>query len=734
MSPVTLQIAVPGPFRTPLDYLAQDASGRDLSSLPVGCRVEVPLGRRQVTGVVLGSTHGSELSAQQLRAVSRVIDTEPALDSDVLGLVRWAADYYHHPLGDALQQALPVRLRRGEAAREQQRYWRLTRLGLGLGESALGRAPRQAEAVAALRGGPRSETGLLSSGITRDALRALARRDFAEAFEQAGRATAPAAGSDASSPGPALHPEQAVAVAAVEADAGRFGCSLLEGVTGSGKTEVYLRLIESSLARGQQALVLVPEIGLTPQTLERFRRRLPVEIALLHSGLTDLERLQAWRAARDGQARVVIGTRSAVFTPMPELGLIVIDEEHDASYKQQDGFRYHARDVAIKRAADRGIPILLGSATPSLETLRHAGSGQYRHLCLRERAAGALAPEVRLVDTRLDRSDDGLSTVALTAIADTLARGEQALVFINRRGFAPTLMCPDCGWIGECNHCDARLTVHAARRRLICHHCGYQQPLPPQCPGCHGTRLDFLGPGTERCEQALHQHFPGTPVLRVDRDTTSGKRALHDLLQQVASGAPCILVGTQMLAKGHHFPDVTLVVVVDLDGGLFSADFRGAERTGQLLVQVAGRAGRGQRPGQVLIQTGHPEHPWLATLVDKGYATFARTLLAEREASGLPPCGHMALLRADARQLQAAERFLGDLRNTLPTVPGASLLGPLPAPMTRRAGRYRAQLILHARERRPLHQALALLRAAAEQHPAVRQLHWSVDVDPQDTQ
>ncbi|MDX9874378.1 MAG: primosomal protein N' [Spongiibacteraceae bacterium] len=727
-SPV-LRVAVPSPLRQLFDYLPP--AGLPASDLLPGIRLRVPFGRRDVIGVLVEVARQSELSPAQLKPATTVLDTTPVLTPSLLGLVRWAADYYQHSLGEAVQQALPVLLRKGEPAEALVSGWRLSVRGGGLPAGALRRSPRQAAALAALQAQPVvTEQQLASLGLRREHLRALVDKGLAEACQVPAAAASlqPAAPPGASL---TLNPDQAAARAAIEADLGRFRCHLLEGVTGSGKTEVYLQLIESVLARGRQVLVLVPEIGLTPQTLARFQARFAVPIALLHSGLSERERLAAWRAARSGQAPLILGTRSAVFTPCPELGLIIVDEEHDASLKQQDGFRYHARDVAIKRAADSGIPIVLGSATPSLETLHNAISGRYGHQLLRERAANAQPPALRLIDIRNAPLRDGLGAAAIAAIGSTLAANGQVLVFLNRRGFAPTLLCHDCGWIAECHHCDARLTVHAGERRLRCHHCGWQQPLPARCGGCHGPALEFRGPGTERLEGALKELFSDFPVVRIDRDTTQRKGAFDQLLAPVHAGEPAILVGTQMLAKGHLFPADTLVVMVDIDGGLFSADFRGPERMGQLVTQVAGRAGRGDRAGEVLIQTHYPDHPLLTTLVGAGYRPYAEQLLAERQALGLPPFTYLALVRADARELAAAEQALADLRTQLE--PGAvEAVGPVPAPMSRRAGMFRAQLLLRASQRASLHRALAAVAPALSALTGGSRVRLSVDIDPID--
>ncbi|MDP1708980.1 MAG: primosomal protein N' [Gammaproteobacteria bacterium] len=530
---------------------------------------------------------------------------------------------------------------------------------------------------------------------------------------------------------PILHPPQAEAVQAV-ADASGFQAFLLEGVTGSGKTEVYLRLIERVIAAGQQVLVLVPEIALTPQLMARFTQRFSVPVALLHSGLSEGERLHAWRAARSGQAAIVVGTRSAVFTPLAQLGLIVVDEEHDLSLKQQEGFRYHARDVAVMRAQRAAVPVLLGSATPSLESLCNVREGRYRHLLLPERAGRATAPRITVLDMRSTPAEGRVSRPLLVQMAATLQRSEQALVFLNRRGYAPTLICNACLWVATCERCDTRMVLSQRAQRLTCHHCGASRAADTLCPVCNGTTLYALGHGTERVEETLARYFPGTTVARMDRDTTRAKGALHALIEDVHAGRSQILVGTQMLAKGHHFPKVTLVGILDADQGLYGVDFRAPERMAQLIVQVMGRAGRGEASGQVVIQTHHPEHPLLQLLLARGYGAFAEAALAERAEASLPPYNALALLRAEAVDVRVPQAFLEAARAIAEeaAVAGVQLLGPVSAPMERRAGRTRAQLLLQATQRAPLHRLLERCLPGWEGLKLARRVRWSLDVDP----
>lgn len=530
-----------------------------------------------------------------------------------------------------------------------------------------------------------------------------------------------------------LNAAQAAAVAAVLAALERFQPFVLDGVTGSGKTEVYLHLIAAVVARGRQVLVLVPEIGLTPQLISRFQARLAVPFAVLHSNLAEGARARAWLQARAGQARVILGTRSALFTPLAAPGLIIIDEEHDLSFKQQDGFRYHARDLALMRAKRCGIPVLLGSATPSLETLYNVQAGRYCTLPLPKRAGGASAPAIEVLDVRQRPLQHGLSEPLLMRLDQGLQSGGQALVFLNRRGYAPTLLCHDCGWVAQCRRCDARLVVHQRQGLLRCHHCGAQRPLPTQCPECAAPALRCLGQGTERLGQFLAQRFPGIEQVRIDRDSTRRKGSLEALLARVHTGQARLLIGTQMLAKGHHFPDVSLAAIVDVDHGLFGADFRAAERMAQLIVQVAGRAGRADRPGHVVLQTHNPDHPLLRRLIGGGYAAFAAAALAERRAADLPPFTSLAMLRAEAPSAEPAMDFLAAARALIGAPTGIAVFGPLPALMARRGGRQRAQLLLQAEQRPALQQ---LLHVWSPQLPALksaRKVRWSLDVDPMET-
>lgn len=530
---------------------------------------------------------------------------------------------------------------------------------------------------------------------------------------------------------PALNDDQAAAVQAIVAALGQFQAFLLDGITGSGKTEVYLRAMEPVLAAGQQVLVLVPEISLTPQTVDRFRARFQRAVVALHSGLSEKARLRGWLQARSGEAGIVIGTRSALFTPFDRLGLIIVDEEHDASFKQQDRFRYHARDAAVMRAHASQIPIVLGSATPSLESYLNAERGRYHHLILSERAGGAVMPQYRLIDLRQDRAEEGLSLALRSAMQATLAAGNQVMLFLNRRGFAPVFYCESCGWMAGCDRCDVKLVYHRSPPRLHCHHCDAKRPLPLVCGDCQAATVKPIGLGTQRLEESLHQHFPGVPIIRVDRDSTRGRGAMEELLNEMHAHPSAILLGTQMLAKGHHFPNVTLVGMVDADNGLFSPDFRGPETMGQLLMQVAGRAGRGDKSGMVFIQTRYPEHALLTDLLRDGYRSFALALLAEREAAKLPPYAHMAVLRAEAYAEKTAHDFLEGVKATLRGVDSAvGVHGPLPLTMAKRKGLHGQQLWLKAEQRGRLQAFLTKLCEVIEANAGAARVKWVLDVDP----
>ncbi|MFK8014371.1 MAG: primosomal protein N' [Gammaproteobacteria bacterium] len=722
---VVCQVAVAAPLHQFFDYQCPPDTA-------VGARVSVQFGRRREVGVVVAHGQGSDLPVGKIKPVLRVIDAEPVIDSAMLRLLQWAADYYRHPVGDVILSALPKRLRDGEPAHEEREGMRLTAAGSALDTDAFKRAPRQRDLHALLL---RHAAGIQSTALRErnpkhmDAARRMQKSGWVERFIESDTSV-PDLSALTIARGPTLNPDQETAVEAIAA-AAEFRTFLLFGVTGSGKTEVYLRNIERIVRAGRQALVLVPEIALTPQLVERFERRFEAPIAALHSGMNDSERAAGWRAAREGRAAIVIGTRSAVYTPLANLGLIIIDEEHDASYKQQEGFRYSARDVAIYRARSLDVPIVLGSATPTLETLHNVTAGRYQRLDLPQRAGPGEPPAVHLIDLRAEPIHQGLSTALLIAMDRHIRNGGQVMLFLNRRGYAPAWFCSGCGELARCKHCDANMTYHHRENALRCHHCGARRAAPTHCESCNDEHKP-VGQGTERIEDTLINQFPSARVARLDRDTTRKRGELDSLLTRMRKRQIDILVGTQMLTKGHHFPEVSMVGMISADQGLFSTDFRATERLAQTVVQMCGRAGRGERAGEVYIQTAFPEHPLLQRLIHDGYEPFAQDALDERQQAAWPPFAHLALVRARATDAAAPHQFLQELAPTLRKQGGLNVLGPASAPMLRRANQYRAQLLLQSRSRKSLNAALLAVGPQLAAQARLHKVRFSVDVDPID--
>lgn len=726
-APRVAKIAVPVPLSGLFDYLIPE----DMT-LSKGCRVSVTFGNRNVVGIFCAESEHTDYPLNKLKPIQAVLDSLPLLGDDLISLADKASRYYHHPIGEVYATLLPNALSQGKSLESaEQPLWQLTEAGKTLEASELSRAPKQLALLNYLKAHIQPcNADKLNEAFTqwRPAIKALTEKAYVETL------SLPPAIPLLCRPGLAVNDEQAKAIDAVSVSQG-FNAFLLNGITGSGKTEVYLQLVEQCLKRGQQVLVLVPEIGLTPQLVSRFEQRFDTLIVSLHSSLTDLERLRGWRLASEGRARIVIGTRSALFTQMPELGLMVVDEEHDSSFKQQDSFRYHARDLAVMRAQLLDIPILMGSATPSLESLYNVQQNRYTELTLTQRAGGAKPPRITVLDARVERGlnyDHALCGALKSAMQQHLEQGNQVLLFLNRRGYAPMLSCPSCGWNAQCQRCDANMTLHNNPRRLCCHHCTAEQPVYHQCPNCNYSELDTVGLGTEKLEQEIREQFDGYQLIRIDRDSTRRKGALEAQLKAATEGEAQILLGTQMLAKGHHFPKVTLVGILDCDRGLFSADFRGTEQMAQLILQVAGRAGREKQAGHVMIQSSQPEHPLLHTLITEGYGAFSHACLSEREMTWLPPYNHQALLRAESVHSSQAMRFLSSISEQLPAIDNVQVLGPIPAPMERRAGKFRAQLLLQSKKRKQLHTLLNQLRAHCEQSKSGRNVRWSLDIDPTD--
>jgi primosomal protein N' (replication factor Y) (superfamily II helicase) len=714
-----LKVAMDVPLPTLFDYRAPDSA----LPPPPGVRVRAPFGRRRPIGLVMAHAETSTIPAERLKSIIEVLDAAPLFDAPLLKLIEWTARYYHQAPGLVMAAALPAPLRQGKPTPEPPS--RVSARGAAAGAMRM-RAPKQAALLDLLAAAPRrTDDPALPTGWRTTAARLVARGLLEIEPEPPPAAWTSALG------GPPLNAAQQSAARGIIGDLGRYSARLLFGVTGSGKTEVYLAAASECLHRGMQVLVLVPEIGLTPQLVERFSSRLAAPVAVLHSGLSPSQRLAAWTDAWNGRAAIVIGTRSAVFVPLARPGLIIVDEEHDPSLRQHDGLRYSGRDLAVMRASLSALPVVLGSATPSLETLKHARDGRYGLSRLPERPGTSTQPRISLVDLRHHPASEGLSGPLLRAMQAHLDASGQVLLFLNRRGFAPALFCPACAWVATCRHCDARYTWHRRDGRMRCHHCGHDKPSPPICPGC-GASVRPAGEGTERLEDALIRRFPDARIARIDRDSTRQRGAVDRILQAVRDGHTQILVGTQMLAKGHDFPAVTLVGIVNADQGLFGTDFRAGERLAQTLVQVAGRAGRAERPGEVLVQTSCPEHPLLQRLLNDGYEAFAGAALEERRAAGWPPCSYLAVVRAEARMPGIALQFLAAARAALPRPDQVAVLGPAPAPMEKRGGSWRAQLLLQSRMRPALHAALDQLEALLPDLAESRGVRWFVDVDPQD--
>ena len=773
-----IRVALPVPLYREFDYLPSSNKSNSANTLtdtasnvaalpPIGGRVQVSFGRQTLIGIVVDhiDSNQSDVPLNKLKAIKQVIDTAPILDLQMLSLARWLASYYHYPLGDVLSVMLPTLIRQGKPLDMLVTHWRILPNVSEDDFHSNAHKQKQQFAMLKLHGEHgASEDTLLLEGMERPFLKRLEENGLIERFleEQA----APRPVTLAKMP-LTLNEQQQQAVDKIVATAkqAKYGGFLLNGVTGSGKTEVYLQAMQAILEAGKQVLVLVPEIGLTPQTRARFAARFAANILLLHSGLNVTQRLHGWEDCRQGRAQIIIGTRSSILHPFADLGLIVVDESHDQSYKQQDTLRYHAADVALYRGYQLGIPVVLGTATPSLEHLKLVQDGKLTELLLTQRAGNAKEATMQLVDARdtptkysdspaaptqqasllpnlKGSQNTGLTDDTIVAIRETLEAGEQVLVFLNRRGYAPILLCEACGWQADCVRCEAHMTVHHSQLNtqqpsyLKCHHCDWQASIPLACPDCASVNLNAVGMGTTRLTESLHALFsnPQTskktyPIIQIDRDTTRKKDSWEDIYRRINSGNPAILVGTQMVAKGHHFPNVTLVCLPNADRGFLSPDFRSPEHTAQLIVQVAGRSGRGSKPGKVLIQTVQPENPLLRKLVRDGYQPFALELLKERKMLGLPPYTYGALIRCEAKTLQQATQVLKDAIAIMPPHELA-ILGPIDAPMKMKNSRYHSQLLLLSKQRPQLHQLLNFWWPQVLQLPSAKYLKLTLDVDP----
>ena len=728
MSSVVLQIAINKPIRQCFAYCLPKNWAYPL---PVpGMRIRVPFKNQSLVGMLLAIEHTTP--DYPLKAIDEVIDSSPLLDQHSLTWLQWAANYYHHPLGEVLLGTLPKALRLGKTRPPVPiKHW-IVRSPHQAEKPLRKNSKQQAIYRYILNHGPCGPEQLQAAFHSwRPALKALIdkKRVSEKIVEKPAIQYHP--------PTCSLNREQADLLRQLTEKTTGFSVNLLFGVTGSGKTEVYLRLTEFYLRCHYQVMLLVPEIGLTPQLLAHFNQRFKAPIALLHSGLSDGERHQAWLDAKNGRCQIIIGTRSAIFVPLKMPGLIILDEEHDTAFKQTRQFRYCARDLAIKRAAMLNIPLLLGSATPSLESLYNAKIGKFKLHHLNKRITQHSSPQIQLIDLRGTKLHSGLSKTAIQAIDTEIKQDGQALIFLNRRGFAPTLLCQQCGWLATCPHCDLRMTVHKQPAHLRCHVCSYQTRIPTHCPDCQQPAFISIGHGTERLETDLQQQFPHIGIVRVDRDSTRQKHTFEKMANAINKKQYQILIGTQMLAKGHHFPAVSTVVIADADQGLYGLDFRAQEAMAQLITQVIGRAGRGKRLGRIFIQTWHPQHHFFADLQNQSYATLADTLLKERAATGFPPYAYLALLRAKATQRPNLERFMQwaftqskTISQTLSLPP--EILGPALAPLERKGGFFRMQLLFKSSKRHALHQLLQQLILALTNQQKGRQVRWSIDIDPYD--
>ena len=725
-----IRVAVPVYLYDCFDY---SLTAEQYHQAEVGARVAVSFGRQNVVGVIVEKlTDEKPLDLGfKLKAITELLDDSAILDAKVLSLLTWSAQYYQFPIGEVMHAALPSFLRQGKPYNLLARMWKLID---DHAEDKLKRSEKQQDAYKILKLHPTgtSENILNLAGIETATLKALEKKQITQCILEA-QDLKPQAMTLAQMP---LTPndEQKRAIQNILKVRHSYHAFLLDGLTGSGKTEVYLQVMQEVLKQGKQVLVLVPEIGLTPQTVSRFQSRFHCHIALLHSGLNDSKRLQAWQSAQTGKASIVIGTRSAIYTPLPHLGLIVLDEEHDLSFKQQEGFRYHARDVALYRAHLENCPIILGSAKPSIDSYALVEQGKMTRLELDQRAGVAVMPKMHVIDLKVAQKQNGISQQLIHEVQKRLDKKEQVLIFLNRRGYAPVLICESCGWQAKCPHCDANFTVHRQPyQHLHCHHCGTIHRMPEHCPQCQHSELKPIGLGTAKVEENLQELFPNFDVIRVDRDSTSRVGSWQKIYNKIQKSEPIILLGTQMLAKGHHFPYVTLVAILDIDSGLLSVDFRATERTAQLIIQVAGRAGRGEKKGEVYLQTLRPDHPLLNTLLESGYRSFAKQTLKERKAAWMPPYRYAALLRCESKDQELNQSFLQEHAQALRQASENSIdiWGPIPAPMERKAGRYQAHMVLLSKDRARMH---FYIRQWWQNvwHNKPNGMKLSLDIDPQE--
>ncbi len=742
-----LRVALNSPLRSLFDYLLPD--NQPACYFAPGQRLQVPFGKSSVRiGIIISLADTTQVPKHKLKKALMLLDETPLFPAQHLKLIEWASHYYCYPIGSTVFTSIPSSLRKGKAAKiKQEIIWCLTARGKiyegASNPDKLSRAKKQLKIFQFIK---KHKNGVSHAHIknefkhTQNPLNELLEKKLIKKIE-----------ATIKKPNEAtpykndnawilkLNKEQKNAIDKIIISSNTYHAFLLNGITGSGKTEIYLRLIRHILEADKQVLILTPEIGLTPQFIECFKERFGDNIVALHSGLSEGERLTAWLKARDGITSVVLGTRSAIWTPMPKLGMIIIDEEHDLSYKQQDGLRYSARDIALIRGQREKIPVVLGSATPSMESMKNTRDGRYQELLLSKRVNNAKLPYIQLHNIRNEKMHGAIAQYLLKNIKQCLHNKQQTLLFLNRRGYAPVIMCHDCGFISQCPRCNIYITFHKHKNRLYCHHCEYNQPLPDTCPNCSGDKIIEIGHGTERLAETLAELFPEAKILRIDRDSTRRKGSMKKMLDDIHAGNADILIGTQMLAKGHHFPKLTLVGIIDIDNALFSVDYRASERMAQLLMQVSGRAGRGDSLGTVIVQTHYPEHPLLNKLALHDYAQFTQLLLEERQQTQLPPFSFQVLVRAESNRQQDAMKFLNIAKTRLQILSQGKLeiYGPISAPMEKRAGRYRLHLMIQAEDRQTIKNFISPWiegsdTESLDQLPEARKVRWSVDVDPQD--
>ena len=725
-----VQVAMPVPIYQLFDYLIEDEHCHMATHDFIGCRVLASFGPRQCVGLIVSADQEIDYELSKVKPIIELMDLKPIFDTSMLALARWLSDYYIHPLGDVISTMLPVLMRKqAKVDMPEQTFLQLKSNSSAQTDILLARSKQQRSLYQLLLNGPKllshiKQTyaanivkALLDKGLAVKYSQALSSENWQSKIELAEK--------------PRPNMEQAMAIANIVESSG-FNAFLLEGVTGSGKTEVYLQIIEPMLLVGKQVLILVPEIGLTPQTVSRFEARFGIQVGVLHSNLNDKERAIVWKQANEGKIGIIIGTRSSIFTALKSPGMIIVDEEHDESFKQQDGLRYHARDVAAYRAKQLDIPLVLGSATPSLESLNNALGKKFRHLMLKQRAGDANMPTQLLMDMRNQSLQCGIAQGLLDRVKAQLEQGNQVMVFVNRRGFAPAMLCHQCGHVESCNSCDSPYTVHKAAHNLQCHRCGHAKPIPRKCKACGHHELETEGLGTEQIQQGLEQIFPDYKSVRIDSDSVRGKGKLAKLLADINRNQYQLLIGTQILSKGHHFPNVTMVLILNVDGALFSADYRAAEKLAQLITQLAGRAGRSEKPGEMWLQTHNPQHPLLQDLINNGYADFARFALLERKHARLPPFEFQVAIRAESKFSGQAKTLLNQCLSIFNQFQKLKALGPFPAFIEKRQDRYRFVLIVQSASRHYLSDATKQVVMHIQQQPEAKRIKWYVDVNPID--